>query len=84
MKASLEMSMYPLDAAYGHVIIEFLERLKSYPQLKVQTNSMSTQVFGTYDELHNIVGKEMKKTFEQEKAVVMVMKWVNLDLGSGD
>jgi YKOF-related Family. len=82
MKASVEMSMYPLDAKYGDVIIEFLERLKTYSQLKVQTNSMSTQVFGTYEDLQTIIGREMKKTFEQEEAVVMVMKWINLDLSA--
>jgi len=81
MKASVEMSMYPLDPAYGNVILDFIKRLNQYPNLKIKSNTMSTQVFGEYDELMGVVQKEMKVSFEKEKAVVMVMKVVNMDLG---
>ena len=82
MKASVEMSMYPLDPAYGNVILAFLQRLRAYPELEIRTNTMSTQVFGEFDDLVRIVNQEMKQTFEEEEAVVMVMKWANLDLMS--
>ena len=82
MKASVEMSMYPLDPAYGNVILAFLQRLRAYPELEIRTNTMSTQVFGEFDDLVRIVNQEMKQTFEEEEAVVMVMKWANLDLRS--
>ncbi len=80
MKASVEMSMYPLDPAYGNVILDFLDRLRAYPALNVQTNTILTQVFGEYDEMMTILTKEIKTTFGNEKAVVMVMKLANLDL----
>lgn len=80
MKASVEISMYPLDPAYGNVILEFLHRLRQYSELTIQTNTMSTQVFGEYDEMMAILTKEMKPTFAAEDAVVVVMKLANLDL----
>ena len=80
MKASLEISMYPLDKAYERPILDFIERLNGHPELSVHTNTMSTQVFGDYDALMAAVTKEMKRSFEQEPSVVMVMKVINSDL----
>jgi len=80
MKASVEISMYPLDAEYGTPILDFIQRLKQHSSLLVQSNTMSTQVFGEYDELMTILQQEMKTSFEQGEAVVMVMKVVNMDL----
>ena len=80
MRASVEMSMYPLDADYGTTILKFIARLQQYDVLTVQSNNMSTQVFGKYDEMMAILAKEMKRSFEEDKTVVMVMKVVNMDL----
>ncbi len=80
MQASVEISMYPLDKEYGNYIIDFIQRLKGYPQLRVQSNTMSTQVFGAYDELMAALTKEMKTSFEEKQAVVMVMKVINMAL----
>ena len=80
MRASVEMSMYPLDAEYGTTILKFISRLRQYDRLVVQSNSMSTQVFGEYDEMMAILTKEMKRSFEEDKTVVLVMKVVNMDL----
>jgi uncharacterized protein YqgV (UPF0045/DUF77 family) len=80
MKASVEISMYPLDAGYGTPILKFISRLRQHAGLTVQSNNMSTQIFGEYDLLMAILTQEMKHSFEEEKTVVMVMKVVNLDL----
>ncbi len=80
MQASIEISMYPLDKNYGNPIIDFITRLKQHPNLRVESNTMSTQVFGPYDELMSIMTKEMKTSFDQEEAVVMVMKVINMAL----
>lgn len=80
MKASLEISMYPLDKDYERPILDFIERLNGHPELSVRTNTMSTQVFGDYDVLMAAVTQEMKRSFEQEPSVVMVMKVINSDL----
>jgi len=80
MKISVELSMYPLSEAYGTPILKFVEKLKSYEGLNVNTNTMSTQVFGPYELVMDVLKREMKSAFEDENAVVMVAKFVNLDL----
>lgn len=81
MKTSVEISMYPLDAEYGTPILKFIERLRQHENLKVQTNNMSTQIFGEYGYVMAALNQEMKKSFEENETVVMVMKVVNLALG---
>ncbi len=80
MQASIEISMYPLNAEYGPPILDFIHRLNQHPQLEIRTNTMSTQIFGEYDELMRIVPAEMKTTFEQDNTVIMVMKVINANL----
>ena len=81
MKASVEISMYPLDTPYVPPILDFINRLNEYKDLKVNTNSMSTQVFGEYDRIMEALTKEMKTSFEQNPSVVMVIKVINMELG---
>ncbi len=72
--------MYPLDTEYGTSILKFIQRLRQHEGLEVQTNTMSSQIFGDYDVVMAALTKEMKTSFEEDKAIVMVMKVVNLDL----
>ena len=78
MNISLELSLYPLKESYGPDILDFIDRLKSHPNIEVQTNKMSTQIFGAYNKVMEITTKEMKSVFEQDDTVVMVMKVVNM------
>ncbi|RMF23760.1 MAG: hypothetical protein D6765_12625 [Bacteroidetes bacterium] len=80
MQVSLEISMYPLDREFGTPILQFIERLKAHPGLEVQTNAMSTQVFGPYDLLMQALQTEMKTSFEQGLPTVFVLKLFNGDL----
>ena len=43
-------------------------------RFKVITNSMSTQVFGSYDDIFNVLVREIRKTFEGNEKAVFVMK----------
>jgi len=80
MKASIEISMYPLDADYIRSISTFIEKLNTHPELEILTNTMSTQIFGEYDLLMDIMKSEIKDVFSTTKAAVMVLKIVNQDL----
>jgi uncharacterized protein YqgV (UPF0045/DUF77 family) len=80
MNASVEISMYPLDKGYGTPILKFIDRLRQHEGLVVETNNMSTQMFGDYDLLMSALTKEMKRSFEEEDAVVVVIKAINMDL----
>ena len=80
MNLSVEISMYPLNQEYGTPILQFIERLKSYKELEIRSNTMSTQVFGEYGMVMDVIKEEMKTAFLTEDAVVMVMKFINKDL----
>lgn len=80
MNISVEMSMYPLAENYGTPILRFIERLKTHDGLTIHTNTMSTQIYGSYDLVMDVLKEEMKAAFEGENAVVMVVKLVNIDL----
>jgi uncharacterized protein YqgV (UPF0045/DUF77 family) len=79
MKASVEISYYPLKEEFIPPIQSFIDRLRSHSEINVETNGMSTQVFGEYDELMRIITKEMKTAMEVPYSV-FVLKVVNSDL----
>jgi uncharacterized protein YqgV (UPF0045/DUF77 family) len=79
MKASIEISYYPLTESYLKPIGQFIERLHQHKGITVRTNGMSTQIFGEYDDVMAAVTKEIKRSFELPHSV-FVMKVINTDL----
>ena len=73
MKASFEISLYPLDQAYKEKIIEFIYRLREEDDVEVVTNGMSTQLFGDFVVIMDLLKRELQWVFEHQKAV-LVMK----------
>lgn len=80
MRVSVELSLYPLREEYKGPIIKFVESLRSREDIRIETNGMSSQLFGDYDILMRILHEEMRELFAGPDKVVMVMKWVNDDL----
>lgn len=80
MQAAAEISMYPLDADYIPPIEEFIRRLNRHEGLTVRTNALSTQLFGPYDQLMAVLTAEVKRTFQEPRKVVMVVKLLNADV----
>lgn len=78
MKATAEISLYPLHENYEEVIIDYILKLRQHEGLRVETNGMSTQVFGEYDTLMAALTAENKAVFESGKAVLM-MKLIGAD-----
>ena len=74
MDIGVEISLYPLTAEFIPPIQDFIDRLNAHGRLKVVTNSMSTQVFGPYDEVLDALRREMRTTFERTDKAVFVMK----------
>lgn len=74
MKTTIEISKYPLNANYEPPILDFIGRLKANINLKVKTNATSTHVVGEYDEVMNIIQKEIKDSFEKYGKAIFVMK----------
>ena len=74
MEIGVEISLYPLNADYIPPIQDFIDRLNAAARFKVITNSMSTQVFGSYDDVFNVLVKEIRETFQRNAKAVFVMK----------
>lgn len=74
MDIGVEISLYPLAQDYRQRIGAFLERLRADGRLKVVTTSLSTQVFGPYEEVLGALGREMRTTFGEVDRAVFVMK----------
>ena len=60
-------------------ILDFVHRLKSYSNIQVVSTSMSTQVFGEYDDLMTVIAKEIKKSMDIPHSV-FILKIINSDL----
>jgi uncharacterized protein YqgV (UPF0045/DUF77 family) len=78
MDIGVEISLYPLKEDFVPVIHEFLERVNRAGQLRIVTNSMSTQIFGPFDAVMQLLRAELRTTFETLAAAndkaVFVMK----------
>ncbi len=80
MKLSIEISLYPLaNEKYEDAIWDFIERLHKHAELKVDTNGMSTQVFGDYDLAVSKVMAEIKHVHSSTNSAVFVCKFINGD-----
>lgn len=80
MKTTIEISKYPLNADYEPPILDFIDRLKVNTNIKVLTNGTSTHVIGDYDEVMQLLQKEIKSSFEKYGKVVFVMKILHGEL----
>ena len=78
MDIGVEISLYPLRSEFTPVIRDFIARLGRAPQLRIETNSMSTQVFGGYEEVMEVLHREVRATLEalrgESHKAVFVMK----------
>ena len=79
MNISVDISYYPLKEEFIPPIKGFIERLNKYGDIVVKTNGISTQVFGNYFDVMEIITKEIHKSFELPHSV-FVLKIINADL----
>lgn len=79
MKIAVDLSLYPLDANYIPPIQEFIDRLNTFEDVKIVENQLSTQVFGDYDRVMEVITQETKRVFEQHHTFSLVAKIVKAD-----
>lgn len=80
MPLSAEISLYPLADNYRPIIQSFVERLATYDDLEVSTNTMSTQVFGPFRRVMAVLTDELETVYQQIPGQVLVCKFINRDL----
>ena len=82
MQVAVDMSLYPLDADFIPPIKDVIERLNTHPKIEVDTNSMSTQIRGEYDDVMAALHAEILTTFENVPKAVFTIRILNNPLGS--
>ena len=66
MEIGVEISLYPLAENFGPRIKAFLDRLRAAGRFKIVTTSLSTQLFGEYDEVVAVLVREMRTVLAEE------------------
>ncbi|MBO0330641.1 YkoF family thiamine/hydroxymethylpyrimidine-binding protein [[Muricauda] lutisoli] len=78
MKISVELTLSPLQDDFEAPIIDFIKKLRD-SGLAILENPLSTQVFGDYDKVMELLNSEIKESFENLDHVVLTMKVVKSD-----
>lgn len=72
MDCTVEISLYALEDHYVNTVWEFIDSLKNYPDIEVVTNGLSTQIFGNYNTIMQLLTYKMADIFENHKAVFVL------------
>jgi len=80
MVITVELSLYPLKDDFENVILEFIKRLRTYPDLKVYTTAMSTLVKGDMDVIFDTLKVELKEVYGKLDTASTIIKIVNRPL----
>jgi len=78
MKISVELTLTPLQDNFEPPIIGFIKRLRD-SGLTVLENPLSTQVYGDYDMVMEVLKNEMKTALEAVDNGLLFMKIVKTD-----
>ena len=78
MNISVELTFSPLQDDFEEHIIKFIKKLRN-SGLTVLENPLSTQVYGSYDEVMAILQREIKFAFEFMDKGLLFMKVVKSD-----
>lgn len=77
MRIAVDISLYPLCDDFIPPIQDVIERLNQHAGVEVETNAMSTQLRGEYDDVMLALGNEIKKSFEALPKAVFAIKILN-------
>jgi hypothetical protein len=79
MRISIDISLYPLTEGFVEPILAFIDKLETNPKIIVKRNSLSTQVFGEYRDVMDMMDTEIEKVFAVMPHSVFVLKMVGTD-----
>lgn len=78
MKISVELTLSPLQNEFEPAIVHFIKKLRA-SNLKVLENPLSTQVYGDYDSVMQVLNTEIKEAFALMDKGLLFMKIVKSD-----
>jgi uncharacterized protein YqgV (UPF0045/DUF77 family) len=80
MKASVDISLYPLADEYIPAIKEFIDAVQQYPEIAVIRNDLSTQLYGDYEQIMDLLKIEVRLSWEKYGKSIFVIKLLRDDL----
>lgn len=80
MNIVADMSLYPLKDGPVPTIIEFIGELQQQEGIEIVTNQLSTQLRGDFDAVTGAISHCMRKVMAAPNTVVLVVKYLNVDL----
>jgi uncharacterized protein YqgV (UPF0045/DUF77 family) len=78
MRISVELTLTPLQEDFEPAVIHFIKKLRA-SNLKVLENPLSTQFYGDYDEVMQLLNSEIKEAFELIDNGLLYIKIVKTD-----
>jgi len=78
MKISVELTLTPLQDSFEEPIIAFIKALRA-SGLKVLENPLSTQVYGEYGQVMEVINTELEQVLEGIDNGLLYMKIVKSD-----
>ncbi|MBV1922529.1 MAG: thiamine-binding protein [Flavobacteriaceae bacterium] len=78
MKISVELTLTPLQDDFEPAIKNFIKKLRASGLTTIE-NPLSTQVYGDYDQVMNMLTNEIKNTLEALESGIMFLKIVKTD-----
>ena len=78
MNVSMEITLMPLNNNYKEVIKNFIISLRNN-EFKIFENPLSTQIYGDYDKIMNLLNSKIKSVFSENNGVMINLKIVNGD-----
>jgi len=78
MNISVELTLTPIQDDFEPAIINLIKNLRN-SGLTVMENPLSTQVYGDYDKVMEVVTKHVKSSFEMIDKGLLYMKIVKSD-----
>lgn len=81
MQISVELTLSPLQKDFEGPIIQFIKALRA-SGLEVKENPLSTQVYGEFQQVMEVLNREIYKTFGEIDKGLLYMKIVKSDRSS--
>lgn len=78
MKISVELTLTPLQDSFEEPIVAFIKALRA-SGLKVVENPLSTQVYGDYGQVMEVINTELEQVLEGIDNGLLYMKIVKSD-----
>ncbi len=76
MNIMIEISMYPFNEDFKPLIKSFITKLNTYADLQTSTSATSTNIFGEYQYVMQVLTEMLAWSHDEHGRVVFVSKFI--------